>query len=337
MIARHAALSVASLAAAVAMTVPFPARADPAVAESLFREGRRLLDEGKVDEACAKLAESEAQDPSSGTLLNLGLCHEMQHKIATAWSDYVSARRLAREQHRPDRAEVAEKKAADLEPRLPHLTVTAIAPVAGLEILLGTDRLGVGMLGSNVPVDPGSYEVTASAPGRRAWKTKIDLAEAESKTVQVPELESETPVPEAVVPPPEPPPVVPVRPHVAPPAEGAPPSRNSFPLLGWIIGGTGVAALAVGGGFGVASLASYHDASTACPTHKDCGAAAMSARNSAEVSAWVSNVAIGLGIVGVGVGTWIIVLSARGREPATRISIRVAPGLGTSVSLEQSF
>src|SRR5271154_603178 len=138
---RGAIVSLVTLVAVATSLSPSTASADPAAAEALFREGRRLLDEGKTDEACLKLAESELQDPSSGTLLNLGLCHELQHKVATAWSNYVSAGQLARDQGRMDRAAVAEKKAADLAPRLPYLTITTTAPTPGLEIKRGDDRL----------------------------------------------------------------------------------------------------------------------------------------------------------------------------------------------------
>jgi tetratricopeptide (TPR) repeat protein len=331
--------AIASLAAVVAVAVllaPSTASADPATAEALFREGRRLLDDGKTEEACSKLAESQAQDPSSGTLLNLGWCHEIQHKLATAWSDYVSAARLAREQGRPDRAAVADKKAIDLEPRLPHLTVTAIAPAAGMQIERGDARLGLGLLGSAVPLDPGSYVITARAPGHRPWKTTIDVAEAESKTVQVPELEAEAPpVAEAPETPLGPPAIAVLPPDGA--LTAAPPSTSHGHTFGWIIGGVGVAGVAVGAVAGIASLMSYHDASTLCPLRSGCSDAAMSARNSAESKAWVSNIAFGVGVVGVGIGSFIL-LSGRHAGPAAGIAVRAAPdATGMRVSLEQSF
>jgi hypothetical protein len=327
---------IASLIAIVAVAALLPtstASADPATAEALFREGRRLLDDGKTDEACLKLAESQAQDPSSGTLLNLGLCHETQHKLATAWSDYLLAARLARSQGKEGRAAVAERKAVELEPRLPHLTVTATAPIAGLQIQRGDERLGPGLLGSAVPVDPGSYVVTAIAPGHRAWKTAIEVAEAESKTVQVPELEPEAPPAAEAQPSPAPPAIAPVPP--APPPAPASPSRGGGGTFGWIIGGTGVAALAVGAGFGVASLASYHDANNLCSSHNECFVDALSARSSAESKAWISNVALGVGVVGVGLGGWMLLSGGR-REPTTRIAALGTPE-GMRVSLERSF
>ena len=336
MTAPRTTASLAAVVAVAALLAPSTASADPAAAEALFREGRRLLDDGKTEEACLKLAESQAQDPSSGTLVNLGWCHEIQHKLATAWSVYVSAARLAREQGRPDRAVVADKKATDLEPRLPHLTVTAIAPAAGMQIERGDERIGLGLLGSAVPIDPGSYLITARAPGHRPWKTTIDVAEAESKTVQVPELEAETPVPMEA-------PDTSLGPSaiaVLPPdgaLTAAPQSTSHGHTLGWVIGGVGVAGLAVGAVAGIASLTSYHDASTLCPSLSGCSDDAISARNSAESKAWASNIAFGVGLVGVGIGTWIL-LSGRHAGPATRIAVRATPdATGMRVSLEQDF
>lgn len=331
-----------------ALLAPSSASADPAAAEELFREGRRLLDEGKTDEACLKLAESQVQDPSSGTLLNLGLCHEKQHKIATAWSDYISAARLAREQGRLDRAVVAEHKSAELEPRLPRLMITVTTPPPGLQISRGDERLGPGLLGSAIPVDPGHYLVTASAPGRKGWKTTVDLGEAESKVVQVPELEPDLEAAaEAGAPSPSGAPEEGAAGASASSAPGAPPAtgpdaragrkKRSPPASGWIVGGAGVAALGVGAAFGLASLASYHDANTLCPSHEDCFPNALSARSSAQWKAWVSDVALGVGIAGVGTGGWILLFGRRSAPPARTAVRATVDGTGLGLSVEQRF
>jgi hypothetical protein len=98
-----------------------------------------------------------------------------------------------------------------------------------------------------------------------------------------------------------------------------------------------VAALALGAGFGIASLASYHDASSLCPSHNECADPALSAHSRAESQAWISNVALGIGVVGVGIGGWILLSGGR-REPATRIAVQGTPDApGMRVSLERSF
>src|SRR6266481_7047249 len=86
------------------------ARAGPTAAEGLFQEGRQLLEEGHVDEACLRLAESYWQEPASGTLLNLARCHQTQGKIATAWAEYAAAARLSRAQGREVRARAAAER-----------------------------------------------------------------------------------------------------------------------------------------------------------------------------------------------------------------------------------
>src|SRR5450755_1649841 len=73
-------------AAALSWGTTARAQSDDVVARSntLFEDGKRLLAEGKVAEACQKLAESNQLAARGGTLLNLGLCHEQQGKLLAA-------------------------------------------------------------------------------------------------------------------------------------------------------------------------------------------------------------------------------------------------------------
>jgi hypothetical protein len=160
-------------------------------AEALFQEGRRLLTEGQTDEACARFSESYAMVASSGTLLNLALCHQTQGKTATAWNEYRAAARLARNQGREDRATVADGKAAALEAALPRLTTTAVEATPGLRVSTEAGPLGEGGLGVEVPIDPGTHEVTASAPGYRPWATTLEVKEADQLALEIPRLEPE--------------------------------------------------------------------------------------------------------------------------------------------------
>src|SRR6185295_3075071 len=96
-------------------------------------------------EACPKLAESQRLDPGGGTLLNLGLCHAGQGRTATAWAELREALGQARRDGRTDRAEIAGKKLAEIEPGLCRLTVAVAsdARAAGVEIKLDDSALGV--------------------------------------------------------------------------------------------------------------------------------------------------------------------------------------------------
>ena len=71
--------------------------------------------------------------------------------------------------------------------------------------------------------------------------------------------------------------------------------------------------------------------------HRECTDDALSARTSATSKAWISDVAFGLGVAGVGLGVWVL-LSGRRGEPATRVAVRsTTDGGGMRVSVDRSF
>ena len=82
---------------------------------------------GHLGEACPKLAESQRLDPATGTMLNLATCYERNGQIASAWVTYKEAATAAQKADQPERAQLARKKAAELEPRLPMLTIVVPA------------------------------------------------------------------------------------------------------------------------------------------------------------------------------------------------------------------
>src|SRR6266850_4767204 len=93
------------LAVLAVVAIARPAVAQSPEAETLFREGKRLLKEGKVSEACDKLAASERLESSTGALLNLGDCREKNGQLATAWAAFVKAATSAKLAHDKREAE----------------------------------------------------------------------------------------------------------------------------------------------------------------------------------------------------------------------------------------
>lgn len=306
------------------LCVPITARADAPAAEVLFRDGRKLLLEGKLDQACAKLAESEQLDPSPGTLLNLALCHEKKDKLATAWAEYVEAARMADLRDRAEQAKVAKGRAAALAPRLPRLVIHVAEPVDGMKVHRDSELVEKAMLGVAVPVDPATHEIRASAPGRKPWHTTVQTVEGQTVVVEVPQLEKVAVKPAVEPPAPKPPPVkhtAPAPPVVAKPRRAVP--RKST-VLPWIVAGVSVATLGAGAYFGVVSLGSYNDANKLCPAHTGCSSTAMHERSKAETEAWVADIAIPVGVVGIGVASYLLL--SRPGEPRRDVGVDLSAG-----------
>jgi hypothetical protein len=157
----------------------------------LFDEGRTLLQAGKIAEACAAFESSQKLDPAVTTLLNLADCREQNHQLATAWGTFVDANRAARASNNDKFARVAAHHARKLEPRLSKLTIAVSADrqVSGLEILRNGELVNPASWNHALPIDGGTYTITARAPGRAPWSiTRKIKIESDAQTVDIPKL-----------------------------------------------------------------------------------------------------------------------------------------------------
>src|SRR5450432_729978 len=148
------------------------ARADAGLAQALFDDGKRLMQAGKLDEACPKLQKSFEVDPAGGTLLHLASCLEQEGKLASAWVRYNDALSMAKRDGRKDREDIARGKVAELEPRLArlHITVPDASRVPGLTIQRATETIPADLWGTPAPVDLGTYDIVVTAPGYKTFK-----------------------------------------------------------------------------------------------------------------------------------------------------------------------
>jgi hypothetical protein len=247
-------------------------------AEALFEEAKRLVAEKRHAEACPKLAESQRLDPGGGTQLHLGLCHEAEGKLATALSDLELALKMAREQDRADRAAIASEHLTALRPRVPRLTllVDATAP-DGLAIEMNGVAFARAEWGTAAPLDPGTYVVRASAPGRETWTRAVELREATAAIVTVPALVMLAGAPPAAgsgAPTSSTPSLIVSPPHV--PARGIGPQR----IIAIVAAGLGLAAAGTGTAFGLDSM-SKHDAAAPRCAGASCDAEGAAAGNAA--------------------------------------------------------
>ena len=137
-----------------------------ATAESLYQEGKRLMELKKYSEACAALQASDRLDTAVGTLLNLGRCFELNGQTASAWSTFSEAAAMARRTGQPQRAELAENQRERLWPLVPKVIITVKQHDRSMKVLLDGEELAAGALGLPLAVDPGEHRLEVSAPGK---------------------------------------------------------------------------------------------------------------------------------------------------------------------------
>jgi hypothetical protein len=248
-----------------------PSASDRALATELFQQGRALMAEHELEEACPKLEESMRLDPGGGTLLNLAICHEEQGKTATAWSEYAEAIALAQRDKRPDREKLAQDRSNALGPRLIRVVieVSEAAELEGLVLTRNDAPVGRAAWGVPMPLDPGTYTIRASAPGRVEWTTSVALSEPGSRVVvKVPELAIEHE--KRVEPPAAPPPAAPNEPRPAPPGVASPlqtateSSSTTLYVAAASVGGVGAVGMILGGVFGALASSKKGDLDEIC-------------------------------------------------------------------------
>ncbi|HLK41588.1 MAG TPA: hypothetical protein VKU41_32795 [Polyangiaceae bacterium] len=302
------------------------AQSNTALAEQLYLEGQKLMQAGRVDDACAKFADSERLDHALGTLINLAVCHEKQGKIATAWGEFTDAAAQASKGGQRDREGFARGRAEALERRLQKLIIEIAAPVSGMVVKLDGQALPPSALGTAIPLDPGDHQLDADAPGKKTWRqTKLNLGPSAVLTrVQI-TFEDDAPAtaankassagPSA---------------DAAAGAAGGEPSRatpgNGGRTVGLVLGGVGL--VGVGVGVTMLVLASSLSSRSDDEIHRGDVATGHNDHEAAVGDQTVGYVVGGLGIAALGVGAYFFLSSTGGPASGTARSVRVLPSVG---------
>jgi serine/threonine-protein kinase len=245
--------------AVLVLLAPSSARAgDPAAAQALYDEAKELASQGRYQEACAKLEESERLDPGLGTEFHLADCWQHVGRTATAWAMFRQVESEARATGQAGRERVAHDRAEALGAFLSKLVVDtgAAHSTPGLVVARDGADMAREQWDAPVPVDPGAHVVAAHAPGKEPWQTTVQvMPDGKVVRVDVPALADSPPPPAAVAPPPATAPApqqnVPVSPRRG--ATAPMPASYEVPVLeergggqravGWFLIGAGVAAI----------------------------------------------------------------------------------------------
>jgi hypothetical protein len=292
-----------------------PTATERTMAQSLFDDARTLYAAGEFSDACDRFQASQRLDPRLGTLMNMAMCHEKIGRTASAWAEFKDAALQAARERRPDREKFARERVEALAPILSRLKIIVPpnASLPGLALRLDGVLLDSASSGFALPVDPGPHKLEATAPDRDRWETRFEVGQqADLREIAVPVLSATV----------EPTPSQPVRgdppPAVSSTAPAAAPS-SARTRAGLLVGATGMVGVAVGSVFGLRALSKRNDAEELC-SQGDCGERAHRLNDEGITAAWISNVGFGLGLVGIGVGSWLL-LTSGAPEQETRSAV----------------
>jgi serine/threonine-protein kinase len=342
---RDLRLATVGLVAALGIFASEPAHAQDAsgkaAAESLFESGVQLMKSGRFSEACPKLETSQRIDPGVGTLLYLAECYEKLGRTASAWATFREAESMARASGQTDRASTAQARGQKLEGELSYLTVNvpADARVEGLIVRRGSVNLLPELFGAASPVDPGTIEIEATAPGYQRFTTQVRVTAREKESVTVPKLEVD---PNAAAAPPPPAvtgtAVTTSEPTSDAPPKDVPPEPKKNHTLAFVLGGVGIVGIGVGSYFGVRAMQKNKDADEFCDANNVCNdQQGLELTQDAKDAALISNIGFAVGGAALAAGIVLFVVAPGGDESnALRISPRVAKN-GGGLSIGGSF
>jgi hypothetical protein len=283
-----------AVCAAVCMTpaVALADTPDPAAAEALFREGRQRAEAGDWAKACPLFAESNRLDLALGTSMNLAACEEHLGKLASAWERYGEL--LEALPPKDDRRAFVAESVARLGRVVPRLTILLATPlVEGTTVVRDGVDLGSASVGADLPVDPGEHSILVAAPGRAVRTYAVTLAPGQRLTLPA-EIGEPT-------------------------ADAAPtgaPRRTEARTAGWVLGGLGVGALAVGTFLGVRALSERSASDGLCTMGVCRDQAGLDDYDAAKSAALGADIALAAGAVSLAVGGYLLVTWVNKARPS---------------------
>ncbi|NUQ79692.1 MAG: hypothetical protein HUU21_39805 [Polyangiaceae bacterium] len=287
-----------------------------AKAEEQFRLGRKAQDNGDFKPALEYFRASHALEPGRGKLLNIAICEKEIGLLATAMQHFQEV--LPQLAAGDPRIAIVKKNIAELEPRLPHFTISlASGAPPGSVVTLDGSSIAPSALGTDIPVDPGDHVILVTAAGRPDRRYELKAEEGKKIVLEVE------------------PGAVPLATAQAPLSTDAPRGPNTRRLGGFIAGGVGIAGLAVGGLTGALALSDHSDVEEQCPTHRGCSQEVIDQASRGKSLSIASTVAFAAGAVGVGVGLYLV-LSSGESTSAPAVGLTLSPD-GGRVGLRGSF
>lgn len=304
-------------------------KADPAArsaAVALYDAAEQLSAAKNFAAACPKYAESYRLDPQLGALLHLADCLEKNGQFASAYGSFRESIELA-ENLKEDRLKIATERAKALEPRVNKLSieVSLAARVPGLQVLRDGLPIAEGSWGIPIPVDPGEHVIEARAQGYLPYRTTLNInGEGRQEVTQIAALVA---APVAT-------PVEPTK-KTEDTDTGTNDPGSTQRLVGWVIGGAGVAAVGVGVALQIQKGNRISDRDSLCPSGINCEAGTQARidqlTGDARSSQKYAIISFASGAIALGVGATLLITAPKSQTNRSA-RLQLAPLLGPNLA-----
>ncbi len=308
-------------------------------AKELFKEGRKLAEKGDYEGACSKFEQSLELEDGAGTRFNLADCYEHLGRTATAYEMFIEVAESSKKQGQTQREGVARSRADVLAGKLSRLLIQVEPQERVVQVRRDGEKLDSTSLGSPVALDPGTYELSASAPGLTEWTSKVKVPPGPgSRSGQRSRSWRKKP---EVPPPPQGRSSPSPSPKCSPPAPERETARTGERRLqtgAVILGSVGIAALVAGGTFGLQYQTSNSDARAVCKASVDCSPEELSLHTSlvedAKKARTLAYISVGAGTALIGTALYLYLNSAEDSAPR---AVRAIPTVAHDGSVGASF
>jgi len=274
------------LAASFALAAP--SFAERREAQKLAREGKALVQKKKWKKAAKKFKKADNLNPAPSYKLSMAkMLIELDDLVQAGDVLSEAAASTPRQWQEKKAVKDAQKLLEEVEELIPTIEVTIVEPTDD-EVTVQIDGEDFEVSDGAVSYNPGRYEVTATAPGYKAFNKSVTLQEGDQKEVTV-SLLSAGPAEDA--------------------EEGS--TGDGFGRMPAYIGwGVGVVGLGVGIGFGVAAITTtnevlilYECQSGQCPREAEADL------DRAKLNGNLSTAGFVIGLAGLGAGTVLFFLA----------------------------
>jgi hypothetical protein len=277
-----------------------------------FRQGLALQAAGNWTAALAEYQTVAKEVATPQVNFNIAECQEKLGQLVSALGNY----RLAAASAAADPAKAAEvnreapNRIADLEARIPKLTMIRGKGAERASIQLDGTEIGTKQESTEISIDPGSHIIEAKIGGNLVFRRTVLVKEREPQSVEIKPNPALSPKPI----------IVDTEPLPVPPSEKPkPPPKSNARLYGAIIGSAGLVSTVVGVVFMGLRAGTISTLGGECQGSQ-CPPSAKSTADSGRTDTGLAEVTLGLGVAGMVTGV-VLLVTAPPSRPKTEKAV----------------